>query len=589
MNKQELAGIIAISSALTACGGGGSDNGGNTDNSGGTGSVGGNNNDYSKPSSKEEAARFLLQSQLNTSVSEINSLFSSNYKDYLTNQFNLPVSQSAVDWLNSKGYNAVDNYAYFDNTYPGDCVIWQQLFKSNDNLRKRISLALSEFFVVSLSGLNMAWRSHAIASWWDMINNHCFSTYRELLYFVSTHPAMGNYLNIAGSKKENAAGRQPDENYAREVMQLFSIGLYQLNSDGTEKTENGKYIDTYNQSDITNLAKIFTGWNYDNSQNVPTTIVISGNTRNVPNTLYTILPMTFNSADHSSGAATFLGSTVAAGTDGYVRLNSALDIIANHSNVAPFFCKQMIKKLVTSNPSNAYVSRVVSVFNNNGNGVRGDLKSVFSAILLDPEARNLSNINNPSFGKVREPMLRFIQWGRTFSLNSKFGYWKIGDRSSNFGQSPLRSPSVFNFFRPNYVPPNTQLALSQMTAPEFQIVNESTVSSYINYMQNVLKTGIYVNAPDVPNATSNSNNGYEVLPDYTEALNYVNVSTDLVNYLDLILNAGQTSTNNKNLIVSAIDSFGVTTTSNSSNTLKINKISAAILLIISSADYIIQR
>lgn len=128
-----------------------------------------------------------------------------------------------------------------------------------------------------------------------------------------------------------------------------------------------------------------------------------------------------------------------------------------------------------------------------------------------------------------------------------------------------------------------------MTAPEFQIINESTVSSYINYMQNVIKTGIYVNAPDVPNSTSNTNNGYEVLPDYTEALNYVNVSTDLVNYLDLILNAGQTSSNNKSLIISAIDSFGVTTTSNSSTTLKINKISAAILLIMSSADYIIQR
>lgn len=205
MNKKELSGIVAISSALAACGGGGN-NDNNTGNNGGSGS-GGGYNDSSKPLTKEEAARFLLQSQLNTSSSEINSLLSSTYQDYLNTQFNMPISQSAVNWLNSKGYNAIDNYAYFDNTYPGDCAIWQQIFQSNDNLRKRISLALSEFFVVSLSGLNMAWRSHAIASWWDMINQHCFSTYRELLYYVSTHPAMGNYLNIAGSESPRPKGR----------------------------------------------------------------------------------------------------------------------------------------------------------------------------------------------------------------------------------------------------------------------------------------------------------------------------------------------------------------------------------------------
>lgn len=596
MNEKNIAGVIAVTSLLSACGGGGGDSSnsntgtgdGNTGAGGGVITGSGINSLYLKPITQVEASRFLLQTQFSTNLTEINLLLTSTYKDYLTTQFNSPISTTGWDWLNSKGYNAIDSNAYFDNTYPGDYVMWQQLISSDDNMRKKISLALSEVFVVSLVGLNISWRSHALASWWDLLNSQCFTTYRALLGAATLHPAMGNYLNLAGSKKENSAGREPDENYAREVMQLFSLGIYKLNIDGTEVSDgNNNKTETYTQTDITNLARAFTGWNYNNSQNVSTPIVINGNTRNVPNTTSVKLPLSFNASDHSTLPATFMGVNMPA--DGTAALNTALDTIANHPNVAPFFCKQMIKKLITSNPSAAYVKRVATIFNDNGSGARGDLKSVFMAIFIDSEARDLSNISVATFGKVKEPMHRFIQWSRTFKCTSKFGYWKLGDRTNSLGQSPLRSPSVFNFFRPNYVPPSTQLATLALTAPEFQIVNESTVSSYINFMQSVIKTGIYINAPDTPNGGSTANNGYDVTPDYTEALKYVTDSSALVVYLDLILNCGQTSDSNKKLIISALDSFGVTVTSNSNASAQLNKLSSAILLIMSSTDYIIQK
>lgn len=594
MNEKNIAGVIAVTSLLTACGGGGSESSNNSSGSSSGSSPGSGDTgavtafSSLKPNTQAEAARFLLQTQFNTNLTEINSLLNSTYKDYLTAQFNSPISITGWEWLNSKGYNAINSNIYFEHNYPTDYMIWQQLISSEDNLRKKISLTLSEFFVVSLLGLNTKWVSHASASWWDLLNSNCFTTYRALLGAITLHPSMGNYLNIAGSAKENAAGRAPDENYAREVMQLFSLGIYKLNIDGTEISDgNGNKTETYTQKDITNLARAFTGWNYDSSQNVFTPILIFGKTVNVPNTTSVKLPLIFNSNEHSTLPATFLGANMP--SDGIAALNSALDTIANHANVAPFFCKQMIKKLITSNPSPAYVQRVATIFNDNGSGVRGDLKSVFMAIFIDSEARDLTNISLATFGKVKEPMHRFIQWSRTFKCTSKFGSWKIGDMTNNLGQSPLRSPNVFNFFRPNYIPPSTQLATLALTAPEFQIINESTVSSYINFMQSIIKTGIYTTAPEIANATSTINDGYDITPDYSEALKYVTNSNSLVDYLDLILNYSQTSNNNKKLIISALDSFGVTETSNSAATTKLNKLSSAILLIMSSTDYIIQK
>ena len=532
----------------------------------------------------QEAARFLLQAQFSASTAEIAALRASTYNDWLNDQFGQPVGTKGWDWLNQRGYNVVDNAtAYYDNTYPGDAMIWQQLMTSTDGLRKRVALALSEIFVVSLSGLDFSWRSHAIAHYWDQLVANAFGNYRQLLEDVTLNPAMGYYLNTRGNQKENAAtGRQPDENYAREILQLMSIGLVELNQDGTAKRNgSGQVVESYTQSDVTNLARVFTGYDYNQSQNSPTTV--PGTTRTVPSTDFTRLPMSLNASLHSTLAATFLGTTVAAGTPGAAALKTALDTIFNHPNVGPFIGKQLIQRLVTSNPSPGYVGRVSAAFNNNGAGVRGDMRTVIKAVLLDDEA-------SPLFGRLREPMLRFVQWGRTFGISSQYGSWKIGDLSSagtRLAQSPLRSPSVFNFFRPGYVPPSTALATAGAVAPEFQLVNESSVGGYLNFMQGVIRNGIFVNAPDQPNNGSNGTNGFDIKAAYTTELAIVADADALVARVNLLMTGGQLSAANAKLIADALKTTPITAAS--TDNAKRDRVAAAVFLVMASAEYLIQK
>ena len=516
---------------------------------------------------------------------------SKGYAPWLAEQMRAPVPQTGFDWLNSRGYGTVDSTArYYDASYPGDYMVWNQLMTSPDATRKRMALALSEFFVVSLSGIDVSWRSHAMAAWWDLLAASAFGNYRSLLEGATLNAAMGYYLNTKGNMKENAAtGRAPDENYGREVMQLFTIGLNQLNLDGTEKRDaSGNKLESYTQSDVTNIARLFTGWDFDQTQNVTTLEPIQN--RTIPNTAFTRLPMRLTAANHSTLASSFLGANVAAGTDGVSALKAALDTLFNHANVGPFLGKQMIQRLVTSNPSPAYVARVAGVFNNNGSGVRGDLAAMFSAVLLDDEARGPTGLSQSGFGKLREPMVRLVQWGRTFGISSARGSWKIGDLSNpatQLGQNPLRSPSVFNFFRPGYVPPSTALSASQTPAPEFQLVNESSVGGYLNYLQGVVRNGIFVNAPDLPNNASNANNGFDITAGYTAELALVLDAAALVKRLNLLLCAGQLSVANQTLIVNALNATALTATSTDSA--RRDRIAAGVLLVMASADYLIQK
>jgi uncharacterized protein (DUF1800 family) len=546
---------------------------------------------YPKPASDADAARFLLQAQFSASDSEITSVRNLGYAVWLVSQFAAPASTTGWDWLNAKGYATIDAAtAYYDNTYPGDYMIWYQLMKSTDGVRKRVALALSEILVVSLEGINISWRGHAIARYWDHLVANAFGNYRDLLEDITLCPAMGIYLSTRGNEKENAkTGRQPDENYAREVMQLFTIGLYELNQDGTYVLDaGGKRIESYDQDDITNLARVFTGWDYDFSQ---TTYTMVGD-RKVPSTSFTSLPMTLTASKHSTLAATFLGVTIPANTDGHTALAIALDTLFNHPNVGPFIGRQLIQRLVTSNPSPGYVSRVAAAFNNNGSGVRGDLKAVIKAILLDDEARGPADLNQGYAGRLREPMLRLVQWGRTFGLapTQPNYYWKIGNLSDpgrSLGQSPLRSPSVFNFFRPGYVPPSPELAAAGAVAPEFQIVNESSVSGYLNFMQDVVRFGFWIGAPDLPQGGSDSLNGFAIVAAYTTELFVVANAAALVSRLNLLLCAGQLSQATVDQIVAALNATPVTATS--SDTTKLNRIAAAILLVMASPEYLILK
>ena len=536
------------------------------------------------PVNDAQAARFLLQAGLSASSAEIASVRSLGYAGWMKAEIAKPSGISGWDWLDSQGYgNALNPDNFYDSESPGDHMIWSQLATASDPMRKRAALALSEILVVSLTGLDISWRSHAIARYWDILVQHAFGNFRDLLEAVTLNAAMGVYLNTKGNLKENVStGRLPDENYAREVMQLFTIGLYKLNQDGTQQLDgNGKPQETYTPSDVANLARVFTGYDFDRSQNVDTVIPqTGGGTRNVPNTSYVRLPIKLTASNHSTLAATFLNVTIQANTPGAQALKTALDTLFNHQNTAPFICKQLIQRLVTSNPTPAYVARVAAVFANNGAGVRGDMAYVFAAILNDDEARNATGLTAPEFGKLREPMLRLVQWLRTFNVTSAAGTWKIWNTSNaadSLGQSPLRSPSVFNFFRPGYVPPSTvappATGLSAgKVAPEFQIVNESSVGGYLNLMMNVIDTGF--NSGDIKAA-------------YTTELTLVLDPTALVQRLNLLMAAGQLSAGTVSTIVTALS--GVNVTASSSAAIKRNRVCAAVLMVMASVEYLVQK
>jgi uncharacterized protein (DUF1800 family) len=550
---------------------------------------------FRKAETPEEAVRFLLQSQFSASDVEIAEVQRLGYATWLDQQFRAPLGQTGWDWLNARGYGAIANDTrYFDHFYPGDYMIWNQLMTAPDAVRKRMALALSEYFVVSLTGLDVAWRSHLMAHYWDTLVAHAFGNFRDLLEAVTLHPAMGHYLNTKGNQKENpATGRVPDENYAREVMQLFTIGLYQLNPDGSEALNAaGKRVETYVQSDVSQLARVFTGYDFDQRKNVVTPFDPEGK-RKVGNTEFTRLPMRFTADRHSELPAEFLGVRVAPNTGGAKVLKIALDTLFEHPNVGPFFGRQMIQRLVTSQPSPAYVARVAAAFADNGAGVRGDLRAVFAAVLLDDEARGPAGLQAGSFGRLREPMLRLVQWGRTFGATSALGSWKVGDLSNpatQLGQSPLRSPSVFNFFRPGYVPPATQMAASGASAPEFQIVTESSVAGYLNYMQNVIRNGIYVNDPDLPNnvnGSKNPKNGFDIKASYTAELALATDARALVARVNLLLCAGQLPAKLQAQMVEALNA----TPLNSTSTLdkRLDRVAAAVLLAMAAPQYLVQK
>lgn len=512
------------------------------------------------PISAAEAARFLMQASMGASSSQIAHVQSVGYAAWLDEQFALSASGSRWDWLISKGFDA----ATYKNSQAGfDASAWRKLISAPDTLRQRVTFALSEIIVVSINGLvgGAGWKAFGAAGFLDMLEANCFGDYRNLLQLVSTSPAMGLYLTFRGNVKYNpVTGALPDENYAREVMQLFSVGLLQLNTDASPKTQNGAQVETYGLDDITGLARVFTGWDFD----------LAGGNVSTPE--FMRRPMLQIASRHETGASSFLGSTVPAGLTGAEALKMALDIIFTHPNVAPFISRQLIQRLVTSNPAPAYIARVTAVFNNDGNGVKGNLKAVIKAILLDDEARNKSNISNPQFGKVREPILRFMAWARAFNASSATDTWSIGDTSDpakKLGQSPSRSPTVFNFFRPGYVPPNSTIATAALVAPEFQITNESSVVGYVNFMQN---------------AVAHTGGVGDLLADYSSLLPLADNAATLLDEINLLLAAGQVSDATMSILRSAVGSMASGTDANRNK-----RIYAALTLVLATPEFIVLK
>jgi uncharacterized protein (DUF1800 family) len=531
--------VSGLALALAACDSGGSGGGGVVSTPGPTPSP----SPTPAPIGAAQASRFLSQATMGATAADIADVQARGFDGWITAEFAKPRPTSLWDWLVSKGYNAstnVNNESGFDN------AMWSQLIGSGDQLRQRVGMALLEMLVVGIGGVNLSWRQFAMAAYVDVLMDNAFGNFRTLIERVTYNPAMGSFLTYLGNRRANAStGSVPDENYARELMQLFTIGLVRLNMDGSAVTSGGQPVETYTPADVSGLARVFTG------------LVLDGSDNSTPDRYRRA--MIFNAGQHETGASTFLGATVAAGASGADAVRQALDTIFAHPNVPPFVSKQLIQRLVTSNPSAAYVGRVAAKFADNGAGVRGDMQAVIRAILMDSEARTEPTAT--SAGKLREPVMRLTGWARAFGATSNSGNWTTGDTSSatnRLAQTMGRSPSVFNFFRPGYTPPNTPIASAGLVAPELQITNEISVVGYVNYMQAVV------------------NNTTDLRTDYGSISGISGDSAALVDRINLWLAAGQLSSATVTAIRTAVDS--------STNTN--NRIAIAVLLTMASPEFL---
>ncbi len=505
------------------------------------------------PLSAPQASRFLSQAAFAATPDLVARVQAVGPAAWIDEQIAAPRATGHVAWMLENGYGD----ERFRNNFQGiDNTLWRQLIAGPDVLRQRVAMALSEIFVVSIPGLPVPWRGLVAAHYMDLLETHAFGRYRDLLEAVTLSPAMGLYLNMRGNRLgDRTTGRVPDENYAREVLQLFSIGLLELREDGRPRTNwRGQPIETYTQDTVAGLARVFTGWNFDRYD------------RNRHD--WTMRPMSFTATRHEPGEKRFLGHTVPAGTPGPQALKQALDVIAAHPNVGPFMGRQLIQRLVTSNPSPAYVTRVARTFADNGQGVRGDLAAVVRAVLLDPEAWRDPNPHEQKAGRLREPVERFVQWARTFNATSQNGQWAVGatiNPAVRLGQSPLRAPSVFNFFRPGYIPPNSELAERSLQAPEFQMTHESSVIGWINFAQQFVASGVA-----------------DVRPDYSRELAVATNPEALVDHLDLYLCASTLSADSRALITQALRTMPASTAAQQRQ-----RVHAAVHLVLCSPDYLV--
>ena len=393
--------------------------------------------------------------------------------------------------------------------------IWfRNVLNGDDQLRQRVAFALSEILVVSQLGA-LANYPYSLADYYDVLVGNAFGNYRQLMEQVTLHPAMGVYLSMLGNEKPNPAlNIRPDENYAREVMQLFSIGLVELNNDGSIKLDaQNQPIPTYTQEIIEAFAHVFTGWNYAGFAKFQDAYPTLSNQ---------VAPMQLYPDYHDTGEKRLLnGILLPAGQTGEQDLSDALDNIFNHPNVGPFLAIRLIQRLVASNPSPGYVERVASVFNDNGAGVRGDLAAVVRAILMDDEAR--PEMPMELDGKIKEPIIRLTQLWRAYDATSRSGRYPIIFTYVVFGQGPLQSPSVFNFFSPAYAPPG-KIRDNNLVAPELEIATEYQNTFITNFMFFIT----FINNSENANAGDD-----DVLIDISEELA---AAADIDGLIDLVSN-----------------------------------------------------
>jgi uncharacterized protein (DUF1800 family) len=428
-------------------------------------------------------------------------------------------------------------------------------------LRQRVANALLQILVVSdTSGLEG--NGVALAAYMDVLMRHAFGNFRTVLEQVSTSPAMGRYLDHLRNQKEDPrTGRIPNENYARELLQLFSIGTYRLNPDGTLLRDlDGNTIVTYGQEEVLGFSRVFTGWAFDQPE-PKTNFWAAADWRN---------PMIPFGRYHSTGEKVLLdGGYIPPATtaDPPGDLALALDNVFRHPNVGPFIGRQLIQRLVTGNPSPGYVARVAAAFDDNGQGVRGDLLAVVKAILLDAEARDPARARGPYYGHLREPMIRFVSVLRAFNGRAASGKFRVWNLQNDTAQAPFRSPSVFNFYAPDYARPG-EVAEAGLVSPEFQIVSETTAIRTANMFRNLVYRG-YGSAE------------HQIVLDFAAEQALAGDPAVLVGHLNTRLFGGSLSREVRDIVVEAVTGVSASR--------PLDRVRMAVYLLITSPEYVVQK
>jgi uncharacterized protein (DUF1800 family) len=447
------------------------------------------------------ASRFLSQATLGTTFPDIQLVANQGLEKWVDDQQNLANSFGIESYLRYLALGVADSLN-LANPPPAtlytvenlnlsdwyfDIAWFQGSMTAPDKLRWRVALALSEIFVTSRESA-FDGNPYALASYYDLLLDQSFGNYRALLDSITYHPTMAVYLTFMNNHAQGIVSGNlvfPDENYAREIMQLFSIGLFELNQDGTEKKDvEGNSIPTYDNNDIAGLAKVFTGLSWQDALYIGDGENSEQDyTKRLKFFPYDTRRSTVIDA-HQAGGKTFLGTTIGQGRtveEGELDIQDALDVIYNHPNVGPFISRRLIQRLITSNPSKEYIGRVSAIFNDNGSGVRGDLGAVVKAILLDPEARLIPEKPESFAGKLREPFITYMNLVHGLGLTSSVDVFRnrMDEVYNQMEQRPMESPSVFNFFQPDYIP-DGELKEAGKYGPEFQKLNSITLTGYLN-------------------------------------------------------------------------------------------------------------
>jgi len=507
---------------------------------------------------KFEASRFLSQATFGASLTDIETLATDlNFDAWIDNQVTIPRTEYLQPMWDiwdevlaarvAAGEDPDDVFGpwavHWNYTW------WQNMMDEDDQLRQRVAMALSEIMVVSTNSDIRDW-AWGMSSWWDMLMENSFGNYKDLMLDVTLHPIMGYYLSHLNNPKaipeENI---HPDENYAREIMQLFSIGLYELNLDGTEKLDvDGNLIPTYDQDDIKELAEVFTGlgpgglepW-VDWTDEPFFGLGIWGASKTDPMIMYDEF--------HETDEKVLLGGAhiIPANQPGIDDVTETIDFLFNHDNVAPFVAYRLIQRFVKSNPTPDYVERVAMAFEDDGNGVRGDMVAVIKAVLLDEEARTCSGISMDNAGKFREPSMKYTQVAKGIDLDSPLGrYWNNGyDAYNNTLHHPFFSPTVFNFYLPDHQPVG-ELSANNLVAPELKLHNTSTATSYINQVNGWTNWDSFMWSweGDYGDET------IRLLTDYYE--DFADDPETLINAYDLLLTHGQLTDETRQIMRDAI-------------------------------------